>query len=145
MGIPIFLHITARYCQATPSPPPIMKAKNLAILATKLPLNMSVTSLQDKKTSGSGKPRYGPPDAPLDSCPLVSALVLRRPGSPYPFLPFSVGRLLTGTVIHGIFWRHAVTPALAGDRSHLLVQLSLTDARGAHPFGRSVGHSIRRH
>jgi hypothetical protein len=25
------------------------------------------------KTSGSGKPRYGLPDAPLDSCPLVSA------------------------------------------------------------------------
>ena len=36
---------------------------------------MSVTSLQAYQNSGSGKPRYGPPDAPLDSCPLVFARV----------------------------------------------------------------------
>jgi len=36
---------------------------------------MSVTSLRAYQNSGSGKPRYGPPDAPLDSCPLVFARV----------------------------------------------------------------------
>jgi hypothetical protein len=34
---------------------------------------MSVTSLRAYQNSGSDKPRYGLPDAPLDSCPLVFA------------------------------------------------------------------------
>src|SRR4051794_34103439 len=36
-------------------------------------------------TSGSGKPRYGPPDAPLISCPLVSAVLPEDRGRP-PYL-----------------------------------------------------------
>ena len=55
--------------------PPISRAKNLPTDASKLPFNMSVTSLRAYRNSGSGKPRYGPPDAPLDSCPLVFARV----------------------------------------------------------------------
>ena len=58
---------------------------------SKLIFNMSVSPFGKKIArlrEGSGKPRYGPPDAPLDSCPLVFARVryhLRRPGSPYLF------------------------------------------------------------
>src|SRR5215212_3921023 len=85
------------YDQVIPSPPPISRAKKAPTDASKLPFNMSVTPLQAYQNSGSGKPRYGPPDAPLDSCPLVFARVryhLRRPGSPYLFFPFCVERLL---------------------------------------------------
>jgi len=58
---------------------------------------MSVTPLRAYRNSGSGKPRYGPPDAPLDSCPLVFARV--RPNydedrDPLPFSSFRVAPLL---------------------------------------------------
>ena len=72
MGVPVLFN---RYAQVVPSPPPISRAKNLPTDASKLPFNMSVTPLQASQNSGSGKPRYGPPDAPLDSCPLVFARV----------------------------------------------------------------------
>jgi hypothetical protein len=52
------------------------------------------------RPSGSGKPRYGLPDAPLDSFRSVSAIVLRRPGSPFPFFPFS----------QKLFTRYPTTP-----------------------------------
>ena len=78
------------YAQVIPSPPISLAAK-ATILSSRLPFNMSVTSLREYKTSGSGKPRYGLPDAPLAvarSSPLVSPL-LRRPGSPTLFVPFA--------------------------------------------------------
>jgi hypothetical protein len=66
--------------------PPISLAINAATLSSRLPFNMSVTSLRDTKTSGSGKPRYGLPDAPLDSCSLVSASPSpTKTGIPFPF------------------------------------------------------------
>src|SRR5215204_4692289 len=76
-----------------PASPPTNRAKNLATDASKLPFNMSVTSLRVSQNSGSGKPRYGPPDAPLDSCPLVFARVRPFPtktGIPLPFGSFRI-------------------------------------------------------
>src|SRR5215211_8894648 len=96
MRIRLGTPVNSNYAQVEPSPPPINRAKNAPTDASKLPLNMSVTSLRAYRNSGSDKPRYGLPDAPLDSCPLVFArcLTLRRPGSPYLFGPFSLERLL---------------------------------------------------
>ena len=121
-----------------------MKAKNLAILATKLPLNMSVTSLQDKKTSGSGKPRYGPPDAPLDSCPLVSALVLPCEDQD-PLTLFFLSDWDDYLLVQS-------SPNVLGARRYPSsrrrqfasdVQLSLADARGTHPVRRYGGTAVR--
>ena len=88
MGIPIF---STCYCQATPSPPPMRRAKNLATVATKLPLNMSVTSLQDKKNTGKWQASLWPTrrsarqlSACLRSCPA-------KTGIPLPFSPFPSG------------------------------------------------------
>jgi hypothetical protein len=50
---------------------------------------MSVTSLRAYQNSGSGKPRYGLPDAPLDSCPLVSALGTYEDRDPLTFFVLS--------------------------------------------------------
>jgi hypothetical protein len=72
------------------SPPPIKLAKKAATLAIKLPFNTERHLPSRTKTSGSGKPRYGLPDAPLDSCPLVSAnpACPAKTGIPFPFSPF---------------------------------------------------------
>ena len=105
--------------------PPINRAKNLVTDASKLPFNMSVTPLQAYQNSGSGKPRYGPPDAPLDSCPLVFARV--RPNyedrDPLAFNSFRVGPLHTGTVHSSKALdskTHAETPARAGGQCILV-------------------------
>jgi hypothetical protein len=71
-----------RYCQVDPSLLPNTPAKKKANVESKLDFNMSVTSLRGTATSGSGKPRYGLPDAPLTQSARLR-LSLRRPGSPY--------------------------------------------------------------
>ena len=86
MGIPILLFNYRIYAQPCVSPPNI-RAKKAATAASKLPFNMSVTSLRAYQNSGSGKPRYGPPDAPLDSCPLVSA-ICHEDRDPLTLCPF---------------------------------------------------------
>ena len=56
---------------------------------------MSVTPLREPTTSGSGSPRYGDPDAPLDQSffsPLASTRTCIPPGSP-TFFPFVVVRV----------------------------------------------------
>jgi hypothetical protein len=67
---------------------------------------MSVTSLRAYQNSGSDKPRYGLPDAPLDSCPLVFARVRpTKTGIPLPFSSF-----LSGTTTCS--WCRRTNPAL---------------------------------
>lgn len=114
-----------------PSPPPISRAKNLVTVATKLPFNMSVTPLRAYQNSGSGKPRYGPPDAPLDSCPLAFARATYEDRDPLTFFSFPNGtttywyshlqecaRLVLspaeGLVLSRSEGTHATAPALAG-------------------------------
>jgi hypothetical protein len=87
MGIPILLCHYRIYAQPCVSPPNI-RAKKAATAASKLPFNMSVTPLRALETSGSGKPRYGPPDAPLYNFRCLRYGTAKT-GIPYPFLPFS--------------------------------------------------------
>jgi hypothetical protein len=83
---------------------------------------MSVTPLQASQNSGSGKPRYGPPDAPLDSCPLVFARVRytyedRDPLTFSSFLGSTATCWLRSIPPQG--FEHAATPAWAGAHASL--------------------------
>src|SRR5689334_9716515 len=88
MGVPVGIV----YFQSWPSPPPTILAKKAPILASRLPFNMSVTSLQDispREVASLAMAYQTLRSTVVRSSPL--ALHQRRPGSPFPFpFPLSV-------------------------------------------------------